>query len=192
MTTDTLELNRTSVDVDRDHLVSVINQLGLTVAATDDEFLQAQHFAEELMDQKLASLEAYKRVADITGISVMTHSENDQLTGTCAFILLSEVGRDAVITNNFDAAMPAADHLAAIGEPIWGSYAWGGAASTKTGKRIIVSVAPILIKTLFDSVPTFARAVTSDGARALAEHLGYRPLPGTDLYWKPGYEEGDR
>lgn len=173
------------IEVDRSSLLKAIEDFGLHPPADRRVMQEAREFAKIQMNYEVAPVEAFEFVADKTGFSILTCHQDDQITGVGAFILLSRAGRDAILNQQFNSIMPAEEHLATPDDPIWASYAWGGAATTKLAKQLIVGIDALLTLEFFERIPAFAKAVTNDGARALTEYLGYRPLPQSDYYCRP-------
>jgi hypothetical protein len=100
--------------------------------------------------------------------------QNESLTGLLAAFPLNRAGLDAVEHATFDAV---ALDLALVAEPgvrPAGYYGWGFAATNKDGARAVLRASIDIHRLLYWATPTFARAVTSDGTRALTS-IGFHP-----------------
>jgi len=140
------------------------------------QMAEGRDIAASLIDPNIAPASAYAEAAVWSGMCALVFTEEDKVTGMVAILFLSRAGLAAVAEQTFNARAPDRVHLAKAGEPVYGGYAWGIAATTKTGARLCVGFADAVRRELFSKVPVFSRAATGDGMRVLT-NLGYRPVP---------------
>ncbi len=141
------------------------------------EMSEGRDIAASMIDPAIAPASAYAEAADWSGMCGLVHVEEGRVTGMVAILSLSREGLEAVASQTFNARAPAMSHLARAGEPVFGGYAWGIAATNKTGARACVGFADAVRRDVFGAVPVFSRAATADGMRVLTGSLGYAPVP---------------
>lgn len=141
------------------------------------EMSEGREIAASMIDPAIAPASAYAEAADWSGMCGLVHLEEGRVTGMVAILFLSRAGLEAVALQEFNARAPDKRHLARAGEPVFGGYAWGIAATNKTGARACVGFADAVQRGVFGIVPVFSRAATADGMRVLTGSLGYTLVP---------------
>lgn len=157
-------------------VISVGGRFGL-LPPSPAQVGEGRDIAASLIDPNIAPASAYAEAADWSGMCALVFTEEARVTGMVAILFLSRTGLEAVAEQTFNARAPHKTHLARAGEPAYGGYAWGIAATTKPGARACVGFADAVRREVFGRVPVFSRAATADGMRVLTGHLGYRPVP---------------
>lgn len=187
MTITRTRVESTQTTVDLQNLNSFITGYGFRKPHDFEEIHRARSFAADLIGPNIAEAKALAAAEKVSGISIIIFEEAGQITGVGAFLLLSMRGLEAIIDGTFDAVDPSFSHLSIGGRDIYATYAWGGAATTKASKRAVVSIASGMSDAFFNAVPSFARAITQDGERAMREHLAYLNFEGKEngLLWRP-------
>lgn len=144
---------------------------------TAAQMSEGRDIAASMIDPAIAPASAYAEAADWSGMCSLVHVEEGRVTGMVAILFLSREGLEAVALQDFNARAPDKVHLARAGEPVYGGYAWGIAATSKTGARACVGFADAVRRGVFGVVPVFSRAATADGMRVLTGSLGYSQVP---------------
>lgn len=144
---------------------------------TPAQMQEGRDIAASLIDPNIAPAAAYADAASWSGMCALVFTEGGQVTGMVAILFLSRAGLEAVADQTFNARAPHRAHLAKAGEPVFGGYAWGIAATSQQGGRICVGFADAVRREAFGRVPVFSRASTADGMRVLTGYLGYQPVP---------------
>lgn len=160
--------------------------------AKSPEVQAAREFAAQLIGEGIVTARDLERVHRLTGGSCLfIATEEGELTGVLAFVLLSVSGLRAVLTGAFDARSPAADHVAGPGAPACAFYGWGVAATTKASARRLVEGARTIMAGAVGHLPKFARPTTEAGHRLMRERLGFEDLPGSKdgLVWQAPLEQ---
>ncbi|WP_139792259.1 hypothetical protein [Henriciella litoralis] len=138
---------------------------------------EALSLGEDLIAGSLSRPEVVSTVDAITGMTIWVVETDSQLNGVYLIVPLTEEGRAAVESGDFNPADPALRHLAPAGTAIFGLYIGIYAGSTKDARRSIMAASANVRVSRFSPVPVFARAATEDGARSMLS-LGFRPLEG--------------
>lgn len=159
-----------------DAVVAVGARFGLRQPSLQ-EMAEGRDIAAAMIDPSIAPASAYAEAAAWSGMCGLVMTENEKVIGMVAILFLSREGLAAVAAQDFNARSPERVNLARTGEPVYGGYAWGIAATNKTGARACVGFADAVRREVFGRVPCFSRAATADGMRVLTGHLGYRPVP---------------
>lgn len=160
-------------------VIEVSSPYGISPVSAED-LPQAQDLATRLMEHKVASLETYLRVQAVQPASVLVSKEEGRLTGVVGMLFLRQAGVDQILEGAFDALDPDSDLLTHEGECPIALYAWGVAASTKTGGQAILGGGGAIRQGLFPTITGFTRAVTGAGRHVALTRYGYRPLRHAD------------
>jgi len=133
----------------------------------DARALAAQLIGEGIAtDGHLAALQAH------FGASIFGLRQDGALCGLLAAFPLNEAGLEAVEQGRFNAVALDLALVARAGEQPTAYYGWGFAATNKDGARAVLKASVDIHRLLYWAVPTFARAVTADGVRAL-QSIGF-------------------
>ena len=95
-------------------------------------------------------------------------------TGLLAAFPLNTTGFDLLERGEFDAVTLDIALVAGPGEAPAAYYGWAFAATNHDGGRAVMMASVDIHRLLYWAVPTYARAVTADGSRAL-QRIGFRP-----------------
>lgn len=144
-----------------------------------DGIVAARALAVGLLGDVVASAESFSAVQAIFPASLLGHYEIGALTGVLAAFPLNMLGLEQIHAGAFDAVRLDAALIARPGEVPAAYYGWGFAATTKAGGRAVVKASADIHRELYFATPTFARATTPDGLRALTS-IGFRPTPWGD------------
>ena len=108
------------------------------------------------------------------------------ITALLAAFPVNARGLDLLQDGSFDTINIDVSTISSPGETPAAYYGWGFAAATKDGGRAVVKASAQIHRELYWATPTFARAVTADGLRALSS-IGFLPTNGADrsLLWIP-------
>jgi hypothetical protein len=159
-----------------EHVIAIGERFALR-PPTQAQMEEGRAIAASLIDPDIAPAAAYAEAAIWSGMCALVFTENEKVTGMVAILFLSREGLEAVAGQGFNARAPHKLHLVRAGEPVFGGYAWGIAATSQQGGRICVAFADAVRREAFSRVPVFSRAATADGLRVLTGYLGYRPVP---------------
>ncbi|HYD89281.1 MAG TPA: hypothetical protein VEA80_17515 [Vitreimonas sp.] len=140
---------------------------------------EARALAAALIGQGIAETADFVAVQRVFPASVFGIRENGRLTGVLAAFPLNRMGLKTVEQDCFDAVRLDSRLVAAAGEDPAAYYGWGFAATSKDGARAVMKTCVAIHRNLYFATPTFARAVTSDGVRAL-QSIGFRLLEGRE------------
>lgn len=171
---------------DRALIGKVAARFGLQVL-DDAGVKEGRALAARLLNEAVASEECFLLIHHAVGAAFLGFYEDAQLTGFMAAFPLNRDGHERVQSGAFDAINLDPLLVSWDGDPPEAYYGWGFVASTKEGGRAVVKASAALHQELFYATPTYARAVTADGLRALTS-LGFRPVIWADprlLYLAP-------
>ena len=134
----------------------------------------------------VAPASAFLAVQHAVGAALFGFFEEDKITGILAAFPLNAAGYEALKEGRFNAVDLDPAMVAREGEAPAAYYGWGFAASTKDAGRAVVKASVQIHRELYWATPTFARAVTPDGVRALTS-IGFRSVIWGDpgLLWIP-------
>lgn len=176
------------VNVVPEHLVRVLNEYGFALPVNVNDFQRGRDFAAELIGSDIAATSVFQDIQDHSGAGMLLFREKGEITGVAGLLMLTDAGRKAILSNSFNGKKPDLKHIAQHGQKqVAATYAWLGAATTHASRVAVVTISIGLKKHIFGDLPSFANAVTPEGAAAVQTYLHMEPLasrPG--LYWNPG------
>lgn len=157
------------------HRLSLLDDAGVSAA---------RDFAAKLVGDGVAPASVFIAVQRRAGAAVFGFHEKGTLTGVLAAFPVDAEGLQRLREGSFNAIDLDLDLVARPGETPAAYYGWGFAASTPNGGRAVVKASAQIHRELYWATPTFARAVTADGVRALTA-IGFRPVDGggANLLW---------
>jgi hypothetical protein len=135
---------------------------------------EARALAVRLIGEGVATTERLLALQSQFGAAIFGFRENGALTGLLAAFPLNTSGLEALERGAFDAVALDTALVARPGEDPAAYYGWAFAATTQDGGRAVMMASLDIHRLLYWAVPTFARAVTADGSRAL-QRIGFRP-----------------
>ena len=147
---------------------------GLSVL-DDDGIRQARDLSVALLGDVVAPAETFCAVQRAVGAAMFGFREAGVLTAVLAAFPLNYEGLAHLRAGTFDAVNLDVTLVAGPGERPGAYYGWGFAATTKDGGRAVLRASAEIHRQLYWATPTFARAVTTDGLRALTA-LGFKPV----------------
>jgi hypothetical protein len=168
---------------DPSQVTRLANWFGLT--ALEGQAIDcARDLAASLLGEGVAPATTFKQVQARAGAAVFGFFEGGELTATLAAFPMLQEGLRRLQSGAFDAVNLDPDLAAPPGAAPAAYYGWGFAAKSKAGGRAVVKASVAIHRWLYYATPTFARAVTADGRRALTS-IGFRPAPSgqDDLLW---------
>lgn len=177
-----------SIQIDRSHFDRVVAGFGLERPQSESDIIEARKLAADLIDSSIASVGVFMTIEKVCGIGMLIYREKGKITGVAGLLNLSETGVQTLMRNGFNGPNPALSDLATHGAPVYGSYAWLGAATTHASRTAVVLVSAGLEDEIYGDLPAFAKAVTPLGAAAIQTYLGFEPLATQGqlgLYCKP-------
>lgn len=170
--------------VDRPKMTEQMASMGWRSAASE-EIPELVALGEELINDRLASVEVVDRVHKATGITAWAFG-SDPMEGMVLSVPLSPDGLAALESNAFSPADPDPAHVAADGELCAACYIGIYAGATHEARKAVMTGAGLIRMVFFSQVPCFARAATDDGARSM-ESLGWAPAGfGPEKLWMQG------
>ncbi len=140
------------------------------------EIVPALKLGESLVGRKLARAEVVYTLDTITGMSIWVTGQ--PISGLYVSVPLTYEGRVAAEKGQFIPEDPVLSHVAPARTPIHGSYLGVYAGATKEARRAIMKASITARETHFSGVPSYARAATQEGERAMLE-MGFRRLDET-------------
>lgn len=140
-----------------------------------DQIEAALALGETLLGGTLARAEVVFTLDAITQMTIWTIG--NPVEGLYLIVPLTQAGRLAVETGEFNPADPALRHVAPANTPIFGLYVGCYAGATKDARRAVMSASATVRVSLYAAVPCYARGATEDGTRSMTS-LGFRPLEG--------------
>lgn len=158
---------------DRAQIAAVAARFRLVVL-DDAGVSEGRALAARLLGERVAPEECFLAIQHAAGAAMLGFYESRALTGFLAFFPLNREGHARLQAGIFDAVNLDPLLIAWDGDTPAACYGWGFVASTKEGGRAIMKTSAALHQELFYATPTYARAVTADGLRALTS-LGFRP-----------------
>lgn len=164
---------------------AVALQHGLMVLS-DDDVRAARALAAKLVSGEVAPASAFVAVQQAAGAAIFGFFEANAITALLAAFPVNERGLHLLQSGGFDAVNIDLSTIASRGETPAAYYGWGFAAATKDGGRAVVKASAQIHRELYWATPTFARAVTADGLRALSS-IGFQMTNSADrnLLWIP-------
>ena len=152
----------------------------------DSEICAARALAARLVSGDVAPDSAFVAVQHAAGAAIFGVFEGVEITALLAAFPVNARGLDLLQHGAFDAINIDLSTIAQPGELPAAYYGWGFAAATKDGGRAVVKASAQIHRDLYWATPTFARAVTADGLRALSA-IGFQPTNSADrsLLWIP-------
>jgi hypothetical protein len=164
---------------------AIAGQHGL-ILLDDDAVCAARALAARLVGGEVAPDSAFVAVQHAAGAAIFGFFERAEMTALLAAFPVNARGLDLLQRGSFDAIKIDLKTIAPPGETPSAYYGWGFAAATKDGGRAVVKASAQIHRDLYWAIPTFARAVTADGLRALSA-IDFQPTNGADrsLLWIP-------
>jgi len=152
----------------------------------DNDIRTARALAARLVSGEVAPDSAFIAVQHAAGAAIFGFFEGGDITALLAAFAVNAKGLELLQRGGFDAVNIDVSTIASPGEMPAAYYGWGFAASTKDGGRAVVKASAQIHRELYWATPTFARAVTADGLRALSA-IGFQPTNNADrsLLWIP-------
>ncbi|MCX7359771.1 MAG: hypothetical protein NT015_16740 [Alphaproteobacteria bacterium] len=135
---------------------------------------EARTLAAQLIGEGVATAECLIALQSQFGAALFGLRQEGALTGLLAAFPLNEAGLEALEHGAFDAVALDTALVARPGETPAAYYGWAFAATNQDGGRAVMMASVDIHRLLYWAVPTFARAVTADGSRAL-QRIGFRP-----------------
>ncbi|MEZ5961384.1 MAG: hypothetical protein R3C30_13310 [Hyphomonadaceae bacterium] len=135
---------------------------------------EARSLAAELIGDGVATTERFLALQAHFGAAVFGLRQEGVLTGLLAAFPINAAGLAALESGAFDAVALDTTLVSRAGEEPAAYYGWGFAATNHDGARAVMLASIDIHRLLYWAVPTFARAVTPDGSRAL-QRIGFRP-----------------
>lgn len=163
--------------------LSVLAQHGFSLA-TDAEIEAGRAVAASLVGDGIAATETMRRIQARTGCACFVLRGQEGMTAALSIIPLTAAALPGLSRGQFDAISPAEDLVARPQDDMAALYIWGGAGLTWRGRMQAVSAAMALREDAHPTLPTYARAATSEGERVLQSRLCARPGAG-DLVVAP-------
>ncbi|MEZ5958785.1 MAG: hypothetical protein R3C27_16430 [Hyphomonadaceae bacterium] len=155
------------------NVAAVAAQHGLDIL--DPEAIrEARALAVQLIGEGVATTERLLALQSHFGAAIFGLRQDGALTGLLAAFPLNTSGLQALERGVFDAVALDTALVAHPGEEPAAYYGWAFAATTQDGGRAVMMASLDIHRLLYWAVPTFARAVTADGSRAL-QRIGFRP-----------------
>jgi hypothetical protein len=164
---------------------AVALQHGL-ILLEDRDIRSARTLAARLVGGEVAPESVFIAVQHTAGAAIFGFFEQNEITALLAAFPVNERGLALLQTGAFDTINIDLSTISAPSETPAAYYGWGFAAATKDGGRAVVKASAQIHRELYWATPTFARAVTADGVRALSS-IGFQPTRGGDstLLWIP-------
>jgi hypothetical protein len=168
--------------LDNAAMLAIAREAGMT-PPTEAELPEARLLASSLMDHEVVGIETLLAVRRIQPAATLVHREGGRITAVAGQLILRTSSVRPLLAGRFDALNVDTDYLARDGDLVALGYAWGIAASTKTGGQAIGAFNRMLRERLFPHIAGFTRAVTPIGRHVAATRYGYAPLrhPDDDL-----------
>lgn len=153
--------------------------------------IEGRALAAQLLGESIAPAENFVAVQRAAGAALLGFFEDGKMTGLLAAFPLSAKGHEHLQAGSFDPINLDLGLICWNGETPEAYYGWGFVASTKDGARAVVKATAAIHQALFWATPTYARATTADGLRALSS-LGFRPVGWNDpqMLWLAPREAG--
>lgn len=140
------------------------------------EIVPALKLGESLVGCKLARAEVVYTLDTITGMSIWI--TGDPISGLYVSVPLTREGRVAAERGEFIPEDPVLSHVAPARTPVHGSYLGVYAGATREARRAIMKASVAVRESHFPEIPSYARAATAEGERAMLE-MGFRRLDKT-------------
>ena len=137
---------------------------------------EARALAVRLIGEGVASADSLIELQSKFGAALFGLRQEGSLTGLLAAFPLNAAGLSALEAGVFDAVALDTGLVARPGEDPAAYYGWAFAATNHDGGRAVMMASVDIHRLLYWAVPTYARAVTADGSRAL-QRIGFRPHP---------------
>jgi hypothetical protein len=155
------------------NVAAVAAQHGLEILDAE-AIREARTLAVQLIGEGVASAERLISLQSRFGAALFGLRQEGSLTGLLAAFPLNAAGLEALERGAFDAVALDTALVARPGEDPAAYYGWAFAATNHDGGRAVMMASVDIHRLLYWAVPTFARAVTADGSRAL-QRIGFRP-----------------
>jgi hypothetical protein len=164
--------------MDFEAMLAIGRENGMT-PPSEPELREARALAESLMDHDVVSIETLIAVQRIQPTSTLVFREEGRVTAVAGQLVLKSSCIPPLLAGEFDAMNVDTDYLARDGDLVAIGYAWGIAATTKTGGQAIAGLNR-LMRDLLPHIAGFTRAVTPIGRHVAATRYGYVPLRDDD------------
>lgn len=166
--------------IQRHHVVrtvSVLNQLGFSLAS-EAEIEAGRAAAASLVGPNIATASTLSRIQARTGCACFVVRVPGGLTAAMSAIPLTLAALPSLALGRFDALAPPDAMVARPSDHVAALYIWGAAGLSWRGRMQAVAAAQALVREVHPTLPSYARAATSEGERILQDRLGARPMPG--------------
>ena len=163
---------------------AVAAQHGLALLKEDD-IRSARALAARLVSG-VAQESVFIAVQHAAGAAIFGFFETNQITALLAAFPVNARGLELLQRGAYETLNIDLSTISPPGETPAAYYGWGFAAATKDGGRAVVKASAQIHRDLYWATPTFARAVTVDGLRALSS-IGFQSTNSADrnLLWIP-------
>lgn len=155
------------------NVAAVAAQHGLEILDAE-AIREARALAVQLIGEGVTTAECLIALQSQFGAAIFGLRQEGALTGLLAAFPLNATGFDLLERGEFDAVTLDIALVAGPGEAPAAYYGWAFAATNHDGGRAVMMASVDIHRLLYWAVPTYARAVTADGSRAL-QRIGFRP-----------------
>ncbi|WP_155838307.1 hypothetical protein [Hyphomonas beringensis] len=175
-----------TANVDISAVVARARDFGFRLG-TYEELKAGVALAEELMNSKLASVDAIARMNDHTGMTAWV--TGDPVEGIFLTLPLTVAGEEAVRNGTYSPADPDLAHLAKQGRDVAAFYVGVYAGKTYEARKSIMTASAVMRVDQFGAFRSYARGATADGRRSM-ESLGFQRFEGglPDLYVQQAFK----
>jgi hypothetical protein len=141
----------------------------------DETGVNAAHaLAERALGKGVASADTFNAIQRHVSAAVFGVHEGSALSGVLASFPLNRLGHERLMAGRFDTISVDLAGVARDGETPAAYYGWGFVGATLRAGRMVVRASAVIHRRHFWAIPTYARAVTAEGRRAVAL-IGFRP-----------------
>ena len=144
------------------------------------EFAVVRDMAARLMNHDVSSIETFAAVQTLQPASSLCFREDGAITAIMGVLLLREPAVGPLMTGAFDGVAVQPELLSRGAEVPAIGYAWGIAATTKTGGAAITAVGMPLRLGPLGTLTFVTKAVTGAGRHVAITRFGYEPMRGPD------------
>ncbi|WP_304175484.1 hypothetical protein [Phenylobacterium aquaticum] len=160
-----------------DRTLTVLRRLGFSLA-TDPEIEAGRAAAVQLVGEAIATADTLRRVQARTGCACFVARADEGFSAAVSAIPLTPLALPDLAKGQFDALAPLDALVARPGDPVAAIYIWGAAGLSWRGRMLAVAAAQALVCEVHPTLPSYARAATSEGEHILQHRLGARPVRG--------------
>ena len=164
---------------------TILSQLGFHLAGLH-EIARGRAAAVDLVGKNIATVATLMRVQARTRCSVFVATSNGgDLIAATSGLPLTRAALPALASGRFNGIEPPDALIARPDEPVAALYLWGAAGLTWRGRTLALAASVALQREVYPNLPCYARAATDEGAKALAQRMGARPMAGGLLVAPP-------